>query len=74
VPSRNGWRSALPPLSRGNTTRFFDVFNLDVPKHQLPHKDEKPQPHITFFPARLKDGVVNVPDWSEMKNQLGGVP
>lgn len=51
---------------------LYDVFNLDVLKDQPPGKIEKPQPRITFFPARLKDGVMNVPDWSEMKNQLGG--
>jgi CRISPR-associated protein Cas5d len=53
---------------------LYDVFDLDVPKDQPPGKVEKPDPHITFFPARLKDGIVNVPDWSEMKKQLGGVP
>ncbi|MCU0783266.1 MAG: type I-C CRISPR-associated protein Cas5c [Verrucomicrobia bacterium] len=53
---------------------LYDVFSLDVPKDQPPGKIEKPQPRITFFPARLKDGVMNVPDWSEMKNQLGGAP
>ena len=53
---------------------LYDVFNLDVFKDQLPGKVEKPQPRITFFPARLKDGIVNVPHWSEMKKQLGGAP
>ncbi len=53
---------------------LYDAFNLDVPKDQPPGKVEKPQPRITFFPARLKDGVVNVPDWAEMKKQLGGAP
>jgi hypothetical protein len=52
---------------------LYDRFNLDVLKDQPPGKVEKPQPRDTFFPARLKDGVVNVPDWSEMKKQLGGV-
>jgi len=51
---------------------LYDVFNLDVPKDQSPGKIEKPQPRITFFPARLKDGIVAMPDWSEMKNQFGG--
>jgi CRISPR-associated protein Cas5d len=51
---------------------LYDVFNLDVPKDQPPGKVEKPAPRITFFPAKLKDGVVNVPDWNEMKKQLGG--
>jgi CRISPR-associated protein Cas5d len=53
---------------------LYDVFNLDVSKDPPPGKVEKPNPPITFFPARLKDGVMNVPDWSEMKKQLGDVP
>jgi len=53
---------------------LYDVFNLDVLKDQPPGKIEKPQPRITFFPAQLKDGVMKVPDWSEMKKQLGGAP
>lgn len=52
---------------------LYDVFNLDVLKDQSPGKVEKPEPRITFFPAQLKDGVVNIPDWAEMKKQLGGV-
>ncbi|HZM04842.1 MAG TPA: type I-C CRISPR-associated protein Cas5c [Candidatus Saccharimonadales bacterium] len=53
---------------------LYDVFNLDVPKDQQPGKVNKPEPHITFFKAALKNGVVNVPDWAEMKKQLGGAP
>lgn len=53
---------------------LYDVFDLDVSKDQPPGKVEKPVPRITFFPARLQDGVVNVPDWAEMKRQQGGVP
>jgi CRISPR-associated protein Cas5d len=52
---------------------LYDVFNLDVAANQLPGKVEKPDPRITFFKAELKDGVVNVPGWTEMKKQLGGV-
>lgn len=51
---------------------LYDVFHLDVPKDQPPGKVEKPQPRITFFPAKLKDGIVAVPDWNEVKTQLGG--
>lgn len=51
---------------------LYDVFSLDVAKDQPPGKIEKPEPRITFFPARLQNGVVNIPDWSEMKKQLGG--
>jgi CRISPR-associated protein Cas5d len=53
---------------------LYDVFDLDVSKDQQPGKVEKPQPRITFFKAQLKGGVVNVPDWAEMKKQLGGEP
>ena len=53
---------------------LYDVFDLDVSKDQQPGKIEKPQPRITFFKAQLKSGVVNVPDWAEMKKQLGGAP
>jgi CRISPR-associated protein Cas5d len=51
---------------------LYDVFNLDVAANQLPGKVEKPDPHITFFKAELKNGIVNVPGWTEMKKQLGG--
>jgi len=51
---------------------LYDVFHLDVLKDQLPGKVEKPQPRVTFFKAALKDGVVAVPDWNEVKTQLGG--
>lgn len=53
---------------------LYDVFNLDVAKDQPPGKIEKPQTHVTFFKAQLRSGVVNVPDWAEMKKQLGGAP
>lgn len=53
---------------------LYDVFDLTVSKDQQPGKVEKPQPRITFFKAQLKSGVVNVPDWAEMKKQLGGAP
>jgi hypothetical protein len=53
---------------------LYDVFDLTVSKDQQPGKVEKPQPRITFFKAQLKGGVVNVPDWAEMKKQLGGAP
>ena len=51
---------------------LYDVFHLDVSRDQTPGKVEKPQPRVTFFKAALKDGVVTVPDWSEVKTQLGG--
>lgn len=51
---------------------LYDVFDLDVSRDQKPGKVEKPNPRITFFPARLRDGVVDIPDWREVKQQLGG--
>ena len=51
---------------------LYDVFNLDVAASQLPDKVEKPDPRITFFRAELKNGIVNVPGWTEIKKQLGG--
>ncbi|MCC6354444.1 MAG: type I-C CRISPR-associated protein Cas5 [Verrucomicrobiae bacterium] len=51
---------------------LYDVFDLDVSKDQAPGKIEKLNPRITFFPARLQNGIVNVPDWDEVKKQLGG--
>jgi hypothetical protein len=51
---------------------LYDVFDLDVLKNQPPGKIEKPQPHVTFFKAVLKNGVVAVPPWNEVKAQLGG--
>ncbi len=51
---------------------LYDVFNLVVEASQLPGKVEKPNLRITFFKAELKNGIVNVPGWAEMKKQLGG--
>ncbi len=53
---------------------LYDVFDLDVSANQKPGKIEKPQPRITFFPARLQDGIVRIPDWREVKKKLGGTP
>lgn len=53
---------------------LYDVFNLDVAGDQLPGKVEKPDPRITFFKAELKNGIVNVPVWAEVKKQLGVMP
>jgi len=51
---------------------LYDVFHLDVPKNHPPGKVEKPEPRVTFFRATLKDGIVAVPEWNEVKTQLGG--
>jgi CRISPR-associated protein Cas5d len=41
---------------------LYDVFDLDVAANQPPGKIEKPRPRITFFPARLQNGIVQVPE------------
>lgn len=48
---------------------LYDVFDLDAL-----HSGQKceAQPRITFFRARLENGVMAVPSWSEVKKQLGG--
>lgn len=51
---------------------LYDVFHLDVAKDQQPGRIEKPQPRVTFFKATLKNGIVTVPEWNEVKTQLGG--
>lgn len=51
---------------------LYDVFNLDVSHDQKPGKLEKREPSITFFPARLENGVIKIPDWHDVKKQLGG--
>lgn len=48
---------------------LYDVFDLDAP-----YSGGKAQarPQVTFFRARLENGLLNVPTWSEVKKQLGG--
>ena len=48
---------------------LYDVFDLDVP-----HSEDKAKAHprITFFRARLENGIVSIPPWSEVKKQFGG--
>ncbi len=49
---------------------LYDVFDLDV----LPGKNAKhqvPRPRVSFFPSRLKDGIVVVPEWRQLKKSLG---
>ncbi len=48
---------------------LYDVFDPDV-THSGGKAEARPQ--ITFFRARLENGVMNVPTWSEVKKQLGG--
>ena len=49
---------------------LYDVSNLDIPDNWKPGKVEKPEPVSTFFQARLKNGIVNVPDWRDIKASL----
>lgn len=49
---------------------LYEVFDLDVPYNW--EKVRKPQPRITFFPARLENGVMKIPAWAEMRKQSGG--
>jgi CRISPR-associated protein Cas5d len=48
---------------------LYDVFDLDAL-----HSGQKAEarPRVTFFRARLENGIVTVPPWSEVKKQLGG--
>lgn len=57
---------------------LYDVFDLDQP--YTGQKVENVDPRITFFRAALKGGVLveqdkeTLPDWREVKKQLGGAP
>lgn len=49
---------------------LYDVFNLDV-MHEPGPVEAKPE--ITLFSARLENGVMTIPAWSEVKRYVGGV-
>lgn len=49
---------------------LYDVFHLDTPVNWKPGKVKKPEPVITFFQARLVNGIVNVPDWRDVRDSL----
>lgn len=55
---------------------LYDVFDLD--RAHPPGKVQQPEPHITFFRAALKRGILveqgqdTLPDWRQLKPQLGG--
>lgn len=51
---------------------LYDVFDLDIGVDWKAGKIEA-RPQVTFFRARLENGVVNIPPWSEVKKQLGVV-
>jgi CRISPR-associated protein Cas5d len=50
---------------------LYDVFDLDV---LHPDGKAKADPRITFFPARLAGGILEIPQWQDVKKQLGGAP
>ena len=58
------------PEKRDLGLMLYDVFDLDM--MHAPGKVAKPQPRVTFFPAMLENGILHVPPWSEVKEQLGG--
>lgn len=49
---------------------LYDAFDLDIPDNWKPGKVEKPEPVSTFFQARLENGIVNVPDWPDIKASI----
>ena len=57
------------PAHRDLGLMLYDVFDLDV--MHAPGKVAKSRPRVTFFPAALTVGVLQVPPWSEVKKQLG---
>ena len=64
---------AAPPDANVDTDLgyiLYDVFNLDIPANWKAGKIEKPEPVNTFFQACLKNGIVNVPDWRDIKASL----
>lgn len=48
---------------------LYDIFDLDVP---YSGGKAKAHPRITFFRARLDNGIVNIPPWREVNEQFGG--
>jgi CRISPR-associated protein Cas5d len=50
---------------------LYDVFDLDIGDTWKFGKIEA-RPQITFFRAALKNGIVEIPAWSEVRQQLGG--
>ena len=64
---------ATPPDANVDTDLgyiLYDVFNLDIPANWKAGKIEKPEPVSTFFQARIENGIVNVPDWRDIKASL----
>ncbi len=64
---------AAPPEANVDTDLgyiLYDVFDLDISKTWRPGKVEKPETLSAFFRARLENGIVNVPDWRNIKAGL----
>jgi CRISPR-associated protein Cas5d len=51
---------------------LYDTFNLDVVADELPGKAKANKALVTFFPARLRNGIVEIPPWSEIKKTVEG--
>lgn len=70
-PAESASMNVLPGINSDGDLglMLYDVFDLGAA-----HSSGKVQasPKITFFRARLENGIVNVPTWSEVKKQLGG--
>lgn len=53
---------------------IYDVWDLDAQNpdkaHQSSPKAKAPAPGVTVFRAALKDGIVAIPTWSEVRTQL----
>ena len=50
---------------------LYDVFDLDT---MYEPGRVKAQPKVSVFPARLKNGLVIIPTWADVKKQLGVAP
>jgi len=50
---------------------LYDVFDLDIGDAWQAGKIEA-RPKVTFFRAALRNGIVEIPAWSEVRQQLGG--
>lgn len=71
-PAEASAMNVTPGINRDHELglMLYDVFHLDVERDQASGKTETPQPRVTFFRASLRQGVVAVPDWDELKRQL----
>lgn len=49
---------------------LYDVFDLDIFSEETPAKHQTSRPRVSFFRSELKDGIVIVPAWSQIKKSL----